>query len=189
MSRIRCIFLFIFLRNGTFFNSVPIASESVWQIFRCIFRRSSSDAHRETLETLEFALIVIKKLFEKSFPVPDRTNFKIRICNTFALQSIFHDFSVFEVRSILVNLTSFLTGFRTLVRACSRFFAARISLDFWYISRSRYFGGRISEKRLARIRTLARLRRSVYRLEPVMNTTAPPPRWRVKGVRFEVIAF
>ena len=40
---------------------------------------------------------------------------------------------------------------------------------------------------LARIRTHARLRRSVYGLEPVVNTTAPPPRLRVKGVQNEVM--
>ena len=45
----------------------------------------------------------------------------------------------------------------------------------------------IYQKRLARIRTHARLQRSVYGLEPVVNTTAPPPRLRVKGVQNEVM--
>ena len=48
-------------------------------------------------------------------------------------------------------------------------------------------GARNSKKRLARIRTLARLRRSVHGFEAVAITTPPPPRLRVKGVRFEVI--
>ena len=54
-------------------------------------------------------------------------------------------------------------------------------------SSNRFFGDRNSKKRIARIRTLARLRRSVHGFEAVAITTPPPPRLRVKGVRFEVI--
>ena len=71
-----------------------------------------------------------------------------------------------------VDFASFLTGFSTLVRA-------RACIPF--------FGDRNSEKRIARIRTLARLRRSIHGFEAVVITTPPPPRLRVKGVRFEVI--
>ena len=72
--------------------------------------------------------------------------------------------------STWIDFGWFLTSFSTLVRPCNRF-----------------FGARNSKKRLARIRTLARLRRSVHGFEAVVITTPPPPRLRVKGVRFEVI--
>ena len=75
-----------------------------------------------------------------------------------------------DLLSTWVDFAWFLTGFSTPVRPCNRF-----------------FGARNSEKRLARIRTLARLRRSVYGFEAVVITTPPPPRLRVKGVRFEGI--
>ena len=69
-----------------------------------------------------------------------------------------------------IDFAWFLNRFSTLVKPCN-----------WF------FGARNSKKRLARIRTLARLRRSVYGFEAVVITTPPPPRLRVKGVRFEVI--
>ena len=50
-----------------------------------------------------------------------------------------------------------------------------------------HFFARFSEKRLAWIRTHARLRRCFYGLQAVVTTTPPTPRLRVKGVRFKVI--
>ena len=54
---------------------------------------------------------------------------------------------------------------------------------FWTLlrPRSRYFGVPFSKKRLAWIRTHARLRRSGYGLQAVVVTTPPTPRLRFKG--------
>ena len=81
-----------------------------------------------------------------------------------------HQTEIDDFLSTWIDFAWFLTRFSTLVRPCN-----------WF------FGARNSKKRLARIRTLARLRRSVYGFEAVVITTPPPPRLRVKGVRFEVI--
>ena len=81
-----------------------------------------------------------------------------------------HHTEIYDFLSTWIDFAWFLTRFSTLVRPCN-----------WF------FGARNSKKRLARIRPLARLRRSVYGFEAVVITTPPPPRLRVKGVRFEVI--
>ena len=56
-------------------------------------------------------------------------------------------------------------------------------IGFWTLlrPRSRYFGVPFSKKRLAWIRTHARLRRSGYGLQAVVVTTPPTPRLRFKG--------
>ena len=60
---------------------------------------------------------------------------------------------------------------------------ASLIAGFWTLlkPRSRYFGARFSKKRLAWIRTHARLRRSGYGLQAVVVTTPPTPRLRFKG--------
>ena len=78
-----------------------------------------------------------------------------------------HHTEIGKFLSTWIDFAWFLTSFSTLVRPCNRF-----------------FGARNSKKRLARIRTLARLRRSVYGFEAVVITTPPPPRLRVKGAWF-----
>ena len=80
-----------------------------------------------------------------------------------------HQTEIDDFLSTWIDFAWFLTRFSTLVRPCN-----------WF------FGARNSKKRLARIRTLARLRRSVYGFEAVVITTPPPPRLRVKGVQNEV---
>ena len=59
-------------------------------------------------------------------------------------------------------------------------FSVSVFAQFWTLLRAgdRYFDARFSKKRLAWIRTHARLRRSVYGLEAVVVTTPPTPRLR-----------
>ena len=62
-------------------------------------------------------------------------------------------------------------------------------IGFWTLlkPRSRYFGVPFSKKRLAWIRTHARLQPSFYGHEAVAITTPPRPRLRVKGVHIEIM--
>ena len=121
------------------------------------------------------ALVLLHKLSRTNFPVPEarknKTTIFVRICYTFTiLFQIFGTSNWGSGRSRRPELGSsvarcrFLTQFWTLLRA-----------------RSRYFGTRFSKKRLAWIRTHARLRRSVYGLQAVVATTTPTPRLRFKG--------